>query len=100
MLVFELGLGLALLVESVLKMPRVRVVKYLKYKYFKYVFQILGKYFVFSEPIQKYLIKVFQIHIFKSILYLNREKKYLLQPCLGYETPEYGKFRVRNVRKP
>ena len=24
-----------------------RVVKYLKYKYFKYVFQILGKYFVF-----------------------------------------------------
>jgi len=39
-------------------------------------------YFVFSEPVQKYLIKVFQIHIFKSILYFvfEQSKKYLLQP--------------------
>jgi len=27
-------------------------------------------YFVFSDQLQKYLIKVFQIHFFKSILYL------------------------------
>ena len=32
-------------------------------------------YFVFSEPIQKYLIKVFQIHIFKSILYFVFEQR-------------------------
>ena len=46
-------------------------------------------YFVFSEPIQKYLVKVFQIHIFKSILYFvfeQRKKSIFYNPAyIPYE---------------
>jgi len=45
-----------------------KVVKYLKYKYLKYVFEILGKYFVFCILAKSEMYFVFK---YKKILYLS-----------------------------
>ena len=58
--------------------------------YLKYIWK---KYFVFSEPIQKYFKYIFS-KVF-CILYLNRAKKYLLQPWACAEVYFRTKWRLR-----